>query len=349
VNSGRKGDSMINYEYQGTGFNVVRKGRPADAWNMDLPQLPVGVHGCFTATDGQHIYVVGGTSAEGHTNLIQKYDIHANAWLQPAALPWRHRLMVGVYTQHKLFVFFDGSYCVYHPDTGHLEEPVALPCMKGYFQAGKAVLLEDRIILVGGIWTEGPYTSRNVVQFNLADRTATSIAPLEVGRAHPEAVVHGDFVYVFGGRIDYSANNLPESCADTIERYDAKADSWQLLTVRMPLPRMVHTAVSIGKYALFFDGQPRNDALQMSSVLVFDLERETFVANNWVSPYATWSGGSAWVDGRVYLAGGNQLTYFKPRPETFVMRHVVSSRFISFKPVLPPSVDDGVSIPRHVY
>jgi hypothetical protein len=340
---------MINYEYQGTGYNVVRKGRPVESWNMDLPQLPVGVHGCYVTHHDRRIYVVGGTSDQGHTNLIQRYDIDTGCWHTWPLLPWHHRLMVGASTRYGIFVFFDGSYCLFHPETNQIEGPFPVPCLEGYVQAGKAIVLGESIILIGGLWTTGAYTSRNVVRFDPGSRTASLMAPLQVGRAHPEAVVHGDNLYVCGGRIDYTTTNLPESCADTMERYDAKTDSWHLLCVRMPLPRMVHTIVAAGRHALMFDGQPRSDALQMSSVFVFDLESETFLDNNWVSPYATWSGGSAYVDGRIYLVGGNQLAYYKPAPETFVMRHMISRRLVCFQPILPPSTDDGPCLPQHVY
>ena len=112
---------------------------------------------------------------------------------------------------------------------------------------------------------------------------------------------------------------------------------------------MVAAAVRIGKYALLFDGQPRNDALQMSSVWVFDLEKEEFVPNNWISPYAAWSGGAALAGGKVYLAGGNQLVYHKMPPGAFAMVHTIVDRFISFEPALPPRPDPRPSVPASIY
>jgi len=257
--------------------------------------------------------------------------------------------MVGGLTSHGLVVVFRGSYCVYRPSAGRVDGPFGLKRLSKYRSVGKAVVLGDRLVVVGGIW-EDCRTSDRVVELNATDGSERALASMAMGRAHPEAVTYGQSVYVFGGRIgNYQSENLSQSVTDTIERYDSTADSWRLLDVRLPLPRMVATAVRIGKYALLFDGQPRNDALQMSSVWVFDLEKEEFVPNSWISPYAAWSGGVALAGGKVYLAGGNQLVYHKTPPGAFAMIHTIVNRFISFEPPLPPRPDPSPSVPSRIY
>jgi len=324
-------------------------GIPSSAWDMSLSQMPCAVHGCFAASDGECVYVVGGTSPTGHTNQVQTYHIAVDRWEDPVALPWRGRLMVGGLTSQGLVVVFRGSYCIYHPTTKRVDGPFGLKRLRKYQGVGKALVLRDRLVVVGGSW-EGCRTSDRVVELNASDGTERLLAAKNMGRAHAEAVICGQSVYVFGGRIgNYQSDNLSRSVTDTIERYDSSTDSWRLLDVRMPLPRMVAVAVRMGKYALLFDGQPRNDALQMSSVWVFDLEEERFVPNNWISPYAAWSGGAALAGGKVYLAGGNQLVYHKTPPGAFAMVHTIVDRFISFEPTLPPRSDPEATIPASIY
>ena len=331
-------------------LNLEAEGLPASAWDLDLPQMPVPVHGCFAASCGRYVYVVGGTSPQEHTRHIQVYDILGRRWLTPIELPWSGRLMVGNWTGNGLAVVYKGACCLYRPEAGQAElESRKLDLLGGFVNAGKALVRNDRLLLLGGSWTD-TRTSRNVVELNPADGRERRLAPMNVGRAHHEAVAYGDRVYVFGGRIgDYSDAHLARSVTDTVERYDSRTDSWELLDVRMPLPRMVAAAVRVGTHALLFDGQPRNDALQMSSVWVFDLERECFVPNSWISPYAAWSGGVAYVKDRVYLAGGNQLVYRKNPPPQFIMQHTIVNRLIAFKPPASSESTSAPEIPLHVY
>ena len=136
-------------------LNIERSGMPADAWDMDLPQMPVEVHGCFCATDTRSIYVVGGTSGKGHTDVIQTFDIRKKRWRTASALPWQGRLMVGGLLDCGLVTVFGGTYCVYDTDTKRMEAPVPLRVLKPYRNAGKGVILGDRLIVLGGTWAEG--------------------------------------------------------------------------------------------------------------------------------------------------------------------------------------------------
>ena len=332
-------------------LNVESSGLPSDAWNLDLPQMPTEVHGCFAASDGNRIYVVGGTSLTGHTDLIQTYELESNTWQKASVLPWQGRLMAGGLCPQGLVVARKGAYCIYHPDTGAVDGPVALRTLSRFRTGAKGIISGERLFVLGGTWEgdEPDRFSSRVVELDPADGSERACASMCVARSLCEAVVYGDAIYAFGGKVDDSGKRLTRSCTDTIERYDVAADRWTLLDARMPLPRMVATAVRIGNYVLLFDGQPRNDALQMSSVWVFDLQREAFVPNNWCSPYATWSGGAVLVGDTVYLAGGNQLVYRKDNPITFTMQHTIVNRFLSFKPSLPPQVDPDPEVPRTVY
>ena len=64
-------------------------GIPSSAWDMSLSQMPCAVHGCFAASDGERVYVVGGTSPAGHTDQVRTYHIADDRWEDPVALPWR--------------------------------------------------------------------------------------------------------------------------------------------------------------------------------------------------------------------------------------------------------------------
>ena len=332
-------------------LNTESSGLPSDAWNLELPQMPVEVHGCFAASDGDRIYVVGGTSLAGHTDLIQTYDLESKSWQKASALPWQGRLMAGGLCSHGLVVAFGGAYCIYHPDTGAVDGPMSLSALSRFRNAAKGIISGERLFVLGGTWEgdERDLFSSRVVELDPADGSERVCAPMCIARSLCEAVVYGDTIYVFGGKVDNSGTRLTRCCTDTIERYDGAADRWTLLDVRMPLPRMVATLARIGNYVLLFDGQPRNDALQMSSVWVFDLQREAFVPNNWCSPYATWSGGAVLVEDTVYLAGGNQLVYRKDNPLTFAMHHTIVNRFMSFGPTLPPRLDSDLEVPRTIY
>ena len=321
----------------------------APVWDVDLPRIPVPVHGCAAAADGDRVLVVGGTSLRGHLDLIQVYDLDSGAWQAPIPLPWEGRLMAAHSTRAGLVVCFEGTYCALRPGEGEVGPPTPLKLLSSYRRAGKAVALGDQLLVLGGIW-EGDGTSPTAVLLDPATGRERPVAPMRIGRAHLEAIVCGDRVYVFGGRVDhYAGSDLAMSVTDTVERYDVSSDTWRTLEVRMPLPRMVAAAVRIGRFALLLDGQPRNDGLQMSSVWVFDTDTERFLPNRWVSPYPCWSGGAAYAAGKVYLAGGNRLVYTKTGEGTFAMVHAITDRFVSVSPVLPPGAGKALGHVATVY
>ncbi len=331
-------------------LNIESSGWPADAWSKDLPQMPVEVHGCFAVADERAIHVIGGSSLKVHTDLIQTYDLTTRTWQSRSILPWKGRLMTGGLFDFGLVVVFRGEYCLWHPESESIEGPFPLKLLGPYWNQGKGVVFGNRLILVGGMW-EGndPQYSREVIELDPLTGTERRLGPMEVGRGILEAVAIDGTIFAFGGKVDDSGERLTRSVTDTVECYDVRSDTWRILNTRMPLPRMVATAVRIENQVLIFDGQPRNDALQMSSIWVFDAEAEAFVENNWISPYATWSGGAVLVGETVYLLGGNQLVYQKERPNTFTMQHTIVNRFVAFRPPFPATVDPAIKLPKTVY
>jgi hypothetical protein len=102
--------AVAEHEQRPPKLNLEAEGLPASAWHLDLPQLPVPVHGCFATSCGRRVYVVGGTSPREHTRHIQVYDITGRRWETPVPLPWSGRLMIGGWIADRLAVVYHGAW-----------------------------------------------------------------------------------------------------------------------------------------------------------------------------------------------------------------------------------------------
>ena len=180
--------------------------------------------------DGK-IYVAGGLLADqSATTRVEAYDPSKRTWSSAPPLPiglhhpmaagFRGRLyVIGGITQRlggpdsaRVFVF-DGA--------GWTEGP-SLHRPRG---AGAAVVVGDRIIVVGGINSSGEVAPVEIFDGSAWHDGAPIPSPLD----HVGAATDGRFVYVAGGRRNGSHFG-------TFQRYDPVADSWRHLPA-MPTAR----------------------------------------------------------------------------------------------------------------
>lgn len=100
--------------------------------------------------------------------------------------------------------------------------------------------MEERLYLIGGqVWVQARGSNRcgdgkwqgltNVDRFDFRTRTWTSLCPLSIPRRGGAATFAEGFVFIFGGT-DWHTRS--------IERYDPKADQWEILPTELPCDRV---------------------------------------------------------------------------------------------------------------
>lgn len=229
------------------------QGSPADAGSwLTLAPAPSKRTEVAAATVGGKIYVAGGFSQPGLSNLrtlavsntVEEYDPAADAWTtrMPLPAPVHHagaaavgnRLyIVGGFTA-SLFSIWQpvASLYEYRPDTDSWTERASLPTPRG---ALAVVEFQGKLLAIGGY--DGTGNSPAVELYDPATDTWTAKAPLPTPRDHLAAVTVGPRVYAIAGRLnrDYGRN------LGVTEAYDPAADRWTKLA-DLPTPRSGITA-----------------------------------------------------------------------------------------------------------
>lgn len=201
-----------------------------------------------------------------------------------------------------------------------------------------AVTVGDRVYILGG------HTGPEHVYPPSAFLAAVQYFDLTEGRWHEAAprnfpaegfgvAAAGPFIYAFGGFAYDAANEPTWQSLDVIERYDVRADRWEVIG-HMPTRRSSNVVVSVGGKAYLiggWDSTPRSpgsaEGKFLDTIDVFDLQTETITSLATRLPklrraFAGW----AW-DGAVILAGGlgpsadapllDDVTRFDPASETW--------------------------------
>jgi N-acetylneuraminic acid mutarotase len=79
-------------------------------------------------------------------------------------------------------------------------------------------------------------------------------APMPSSKHGFEAIVHNEYIYVFGG-FTYSENHEPKwKSINTIERYDILNNSWEVLPTKLNLPRSSNVAMKVGEEVYLIGG-----------------------------------------------------------------------------------------------
>jgi len=197
-----------------------------------LPSPPGGARQEVAAAvvDGK-IYVAGGLLADGRaTARVESYDPSTRGWASAPSLP------VGLH--HPMAVGFRGHLYVLGGITGRLGGADSArvfvlaggrwndaPSLRRPRGAGAAVVVNDRIVVAGGIAGANEVAPVEIFDGSVWRDGAPIPSPLD----HVGAATDGRYVYVAGGR----RNGHHYA---TFQRYDPAADTWQLLR-NMPTAR----------------------------------------------------------------------------------------------------------------
>ena len=255
------------------------------------------------------------------TDIMQLYDISANAWSSAASmpLPMNHANAAVVngkiYLLGGLAVAPDGAWravadsWVYDPERDEWESVTPMP--NGTERGSAAMGVHGtKIYLAGGMTTldvpGGGYQDSvtTVSAYDTVQGTWTTFSErLPEGRDHAGGAVVGSKLYVVGGR--YFGQ---ENTRDTVFSLDLKKKNaiWQTSSARMPTARGGISAAAIGTKIYTFGGEG-NKAEGSNGVFneteVFETVSETWEA---LSPMELPRHGTSAVaiDGRIYIPGG---------------------------------------------
>lgn len=223
-----------------------------DVWE-DLPALPVPVRAAAVATDGQRIYVVGGSTTAGRTAIVQILDLRSESWSYGASLPiptdWGAAEWSGA-RLHFMGGVADGAgtttqHFEFDPAGNEWTPSQALPAP---IAGAASVSRGSSIYLFAGNSGGSPaYTSGTHIYDVDGDSWSTG---LEVpgARINWAGASGGDLVYLIGG----GTPGLTTSGDLLI--YSPGEDSWRAGTA-IPLPREAHGVGSVGPFVCAVGGR----------------------------------------------------------------------------------------------
>ncbi|WP_127143910.1 Kelch repeat-containing protein [Pelagibacterium montanilacus] len=172
-----------------------------------------------------------------------------------------------------------------------------------------ATYLDGRIYSFGGV--HKGYTVDNAEVFDIKSETWQPIRPLPVPLDHTMAVAVADKIYILGGSLsatnEISGDSVEEMMAVTnwdfaprtaVYCYDPALDRYERLGP-MPLARLGHSAVRMGRHIYSVGGQGPNPSVMLRYDV--DADRWDFLPG---MPSFREHQAIAAMDGRIYVVGG---------------------------------------------
>ncbi len=217
-----------------------------------------------------------------------------------------------------------------------------------------AVFHNEKIYIAGG--HQGPEHTypeesflRQVEVYDLKTKTWQSLAPMNTPKHGFQMVAYKEYLYVFGG-FAYSANHLPAwKSLDTIERYNIRTNTWEVLDQKLPRRRSSNAIAKVDNKVYLlggWDSTPKfendKDGLFLKEVDVFDLQKEKVFVSSTRMPHPLRRALSAVVvKDEIYLMGGigegvshfdwiDNVTALKPKNNTW--RELPPLPFATFAP-----------------
>lgn len=211
-------------------------------WKM-MPPTPTAIVEAAVAQLNGKIYIVGGFTAKGATDMVEAFDPATGQWSVMAPLPQPlHHAAIAAF-QKKLYVIggyigvwwspLDTTY-EYDPAKNRWTQKASMPSPRGALTAG---VVGGKIYAVGGSRKSSRVTttffglinSEANEEYDPVADTWKKRAPIPTPRDHLAASVVNGILYVIGGRVNANRNkNL-----DTNEAYDPISNNW---TKKSPLP-----------------------------------------------------------------------------------------------------------------
>lgn len=239
--------------------SVERFDASSNAWAPDVP-LTVPRSGCAAVAMGDHIYVVGGCSADGEDlSSVERFDLENKAWeCLPSMHAGRDELAAAAADGH---VFAIGGSCLVWPvrhviDAVERFDPAAhawevLPSLSRERCAAAAVSVGRRVFVLGGCDEDGSALD-SAEQFQAGTSTWLPLPPMRRPRCNFAAASVGGRVYVAGGYDDRMRD------LDAVERYDPATLVWETVAA-LTVPRWGSRAVGRGGAIFVVGGQAREE------------------------------------------------------------------------------------------
>lgn len=273
-------------------------------WSDVAPMLQPRQETAVVAMEGL-VYVLGGFTLVGTTDLAEVYDPEADEWRAIAPLPVELHHPNAAAVDGKLYVLGylvggafaeDGSGWVYDPETDEWSPVAKMP--EGTERGAGAVgVIDGRVIVAGGF--RGLAAVSDASLYDPVSDSWQTIAPLPVERDHGAGAVVDDVFFAIGGR-----EGAIESQSPRVFSYDRASDTW---CERSSLPTArggIAAAVIDGQIVVVGgEGNPDDPNGVFSNVEVF-----TPSENRWrieaPLPAGRHGTGAASVGDVLYLPGG---------------------------------------------
>jgi N-acetylneuraminic acid mutarotase len=187
------------------------------------------------------IYIIGGMTKRGSSNIVEMYDTDTNKWSKVISLPERLDHPAAATFEGKIYVAggFNSSgistkyLFVYDPVTNKWQRAADMPTARG---ALTAKFVNGILYAIGGDETvlydlNKVYNPQGVVTSNEAydpeTNTWTVKSPMPTPRDHLSSAVIGENIFVLGGRQPDIGPLFKD--LNSNERYDPVNDTWHTL------------------------------------------------------------------------------------------------------------------------
>ena len=216
------------------------------------------------------IYVIGGFDESNQvTDIVEVYSIANNSWTQAAPLPEPLHHTAAASYDGKIYVV--GGYTspwspsnklfIYDPVQNEWQEGTPMPTARGALNVN---FINETLYAVGGS-SDRPLNSNEA--YDPSRDTWTTKASMPTARHHAGSAVADGKIFVLGGRISGSLENISVN-----EAYDPEQDTWITNLEPMPSERSGIAAAAISASA--------SSPLNGSSIYVFGGEETSKTFNN---------------------------------------------------------------------
>jgi N-acetylneuraminic acid mutarotase len=236
---------------------------PVLRWRRAI-QLPVAVRAAAAARLDRYVAVLGGSTANGHSDLVQVFDIEAGAWLEGPKLPSPRDFAMALTIGEQVHLL-GGA------DPGILRDHFVIDEEKGGWMpreplplgvnAAAAHAIGGRLFVIGG--GRGGANATDAVQiYDTATDKWSAGAPMPTARFSAASALLGGWIYIAGGQ------GSGVTTLDVVERYHARQNRWETLPP-LPASREALGGGVLGEQFCVFGGrsavaQPTGDAFRQT-------------------------------------------------------------------------------------
>jgi N-acetylneuraminic acid mutarotase len=220
-------------------------------WSTRSPMPTARIAPC-SATVGDNIYVIGGLTAAGATDVVESYNANSG-WADPLTpMPTARFDSACVAVNGLIYVIGGTGDASQHVATVEVYDPAnntwiigksAMPSPRGSFFAA---LVGDAIYAIGGY--DGTNYLSTAEKYDVANDAWSTVAAMPTARGtRLTGGVIGQRIYAVGGK------NAGNEALNTVEEYDPATDQWTTMTP-MPTARTAATASVLEDTLFVFGG-----------------------------------------------------------------------------------------------